>query len=81
MSKAAENTKDRGTLALLGLMIMCNAVIFTVAGDAPQTFVLAVVGLAGSFVMRTPLPRTTRTFVYAGITALVVTVLSDMIFP
>ncbi|MBT5604599.1 MAG: hypothetical protein HN742_27345 [Lentisphaerae bacterium] len=57
MSKAAENTKDRGTLALLGLMIMCNAVIFTVAGDAPQTFVLAVVGLAGSFVMRTPLPR------------------------
>ncbi|MBT5607143.1 MAG: transglutaminase domain-containing protein, partial [Lentisphaerae bacterium] len=33
------------------------------------------------FYPRTGHPRTTRTFVYAGITALVVTVLSDMIFP
>lgn len=81
MSDAARQHKNLGTLGLSSVMIMCTSVIFTIAGDAPQIFVLALFGLAGSFAVRTPFPRTTRSFVYAGIGALVVTVLSDMIFP
>lgn len=81
MSEVVRQPKNLGTLGLLSVMIMCTSMIFTVAGDAPQTFALTVLGLAGSFALRNPLPRSTRSFIYAGIIALIVTVLSDMIFP
>ncbi len=73
--------KNRGNLCLEAVLLLCPAAIFAVSGDAPHTFILALVGLLASLAMPQPLPRNTRSFVYAGVSALTVTALADMILP
>lgn len=81
MHNATHNRKDLWTQFLLSFLLLCAAGVFAVTGDAPQTFVLTALGLGVSAIVRRPLERNTRTFVYAGVTALIVTVLSDMVLP
>ncbi len=69
------------TLALMAAVILAPAAVFAVTGDAPQTLVLAAAGLAGSAVRRRPLPRSTRSLVYAGVAVLAAVTLSEMVFP
>lgn len=73
--------KSLSTLALMAVVILAPTAVFTVTGDAPQTLVLAVVGLAVSAARRRPLPRNTRSFVYTSLGALVAATLSEQIFP
>jgi hypothetical protein len=62
-------------------VILAPAVVFAVTGDAPQTLVLAVLGLAVSAARRRPLTRNTRSFVYTGLVAVVAATLSEQLLP
>ena len=73
--------KDRGTLLLASIMLLIPATAFALVGDAPQTLLFVAVGLIGSFGKRRPLERNLRTFIYAGLFAMMATVLSDLLFP
>jgi len=73
--------KDRWTLLRLSVLLLGAALVFAVVGDAPHTLLVTGLGLTGSLLFRQPLARNTRTFVYAGVTVLAVTVLEDQVFP
>jgi transglutaminase-like putative cysteine protease len=73
--------KSLTTLGLMALVILAPATVFTVTGDAPAILVLTVLGLAASCVLRKPLERNTRSFVYTGLTPIVLAVLTDQLFP
>ena len=73
--------KSLKTLGLMAIVIMTPAVVFAVTGDAPQTPLLAAAGLAFSACLPRPLERTTRSFVYTGLSAAVLAVLSQQVFP
>lgn len=73
--------KDMVTLSLCAVLVTAAAGAFAVFGDAPHVLALTVLGLGGSLALRRPLPRTSRTFVYAAVAVLAVAVLSDQFFP
>ena len=81
MSDNQQPAKNHVTLLLLSVMLLGAALVFAVAADAPHTLVLTAAGLGLSFSRRTPLSRTTRSYVYAGVSVLAATVLQDQIFP
>jgi transglutaminase-like putative cysteine protease len=68
-------------LLLCGIMLLASTAVFVVSADAPPTLVIAAVGLALSACIRRPLPRTTRTSVYAVVTVLIVAVMETQLFP
>ena len=74
-------TKKLSTLLLLSVLLINAAILFAVIGDAPHTLILTMLGLGVSFVMRRPLPRNLRSFVYAATAVLIVTVLEDQFLP
>ena len=69
------------TMGLMALVILAPALVFTVTGDAPQVLLLTVLGLGASCALRNPLQRNTRSFIYTGLTAIVLAVLSEQLFP
>jgi len=73
--------KDLYLLFLSSVLLTTAAFVFAGTGDAPIVFLLTVIGLAGSFLLRRPLPRTSRSFVYAGMTVTLATVLGNQLFP
>lgn len=73
--------KSLVTLSLMAVVILAPAGVFAVTGDAPQTLILTVAGLVLSAVLRRPLERTTRSYVYTGLGALVLAVVSQQAFP
>ncbi|NOY80507.1 MAG: DUF4129 domain-containing protein [Kiritimatiellaeota bacterium] len=68
-------------LVLSSILLGTSALVFAATGDAPQVFLVTLAGLAGSFAMRRPLPRTSRSFVYTGALVATVTVLGNQLFP
>ena len=80
-SAAARPRKNGVVLSLCAILILGTAIVFTAVGDAPHVLFLAVAGLGLSFAMRRSLPRTTRTYVYAGVTVATLTVLGNQLFP
>ena len=77
----AQPQKNRATLLLMACVIMPAAIVFGITGDAPQTAILALIALIVSGMSPRPLDRSTRSFVYTGLGAIVVAVISDQIFP
>ena len=80
---AGERTQRKEPLAL-GLsaaMILAAAILFALVGEAPQTLVLVCGGLLVSALIRRPLPRTARSWIYAIVIVLVVTVLQNELMP
>ncbi len=68
-------------LALSSVLLGTSALVFAATGDAPQVFVVTLLGLTGSFLLRRPLPRTSRSFVYTGAVVTAITVFGDQLFP
>ena len=56
------------------------AFLFAAVADAPHILWLTGFGLAGTLVLRKPLPRTTRTYVYAAVIVATMTVFQQQIF-
>jgi len=73
--------KDTRILALCSVMLLASALMFSFTADAPHVLFLTVLGLAGSFAYRRPLPRTTRTLVYSVVLVAVAVTLGDQFFP
>jgi transglutaminase-like putative cysteine protease len=73
--------KSLVTMGLVAVVIMAPATVFAVTGDAPHILLLAGLGLGASSAVRRPLERNTRSFVYTGLSALVLAVLADQLLP
>jgi len=81
MVEQTSQGKDRSTLLLGSVLLVGSATVFAVSADAPHILILTIVALGISASVTKPLPRTTRTYVYAMTIVGVVTVLSDQVFP
>ncbi|MCF7854203.1 MAG: transglutaminase domain-containing protein [Candidatus Pacebacteria bacterium] len=68
------------TLSLYSILLAGSAFTFTVVADSPQTLWMTLGGLAVSFAVRRPLPRTTRTYVYSGVAVIGLTTLHNQFF-
>ena len=79
--EALRQRKDTVTLLLCAVLVTGAAVAFAVFADAPHVLVTAVTGLVISLVLRRPLPRTSRTFVYAAVAVVAAAALGDQLFP
>jgi transglutaminase-like putative cysteine protease len=73
--------KSLATLGLMALVILAPATVFTVTGDAPHVLILAGLGLVVSCLLRNPLERNTRSFVYTGLIPIVLAVLAEQLLP
>jgi len=73
--------KDPGVLGLMAVILLCPATVFMVVADAPQTMALVLLGLLVSAVWRQPLARTTRSYVYTTMAALVAMVGQHQLLP
>lgn len=61
-------------------LLLVPAVLFSAVVDSPHMLYLAGLGLVLSIVIRQPVPRTTRSYVYAGVLVAVLTVFQEQIF-
>ncbi|MCK5806293.1 MAG: transglutaminase domain-containing protein [Lentisphaeria bacterium] len=73
--------KSIPVLVTMAVAVLSPTVVFMLAGDAPQMSVLVVVGLVGTFVIRRPLPRTSRSFIYSGVGAFLIATIAHQIMP
>lgn len=81
MNQPATQPKDPGVIGLMAVVLLCPATVFMVVADAPQTMALVLLGLFVSAIWRQPLARTTRSYVYTTMVALVVMVGQHQLLP
>jgi len=81
MNHGEAKRKDTFALAMMALVLAFPTIIFTVVADAPQTAAVVLFGLAVSASLRKPLIRSTRTYVYTMLAALVATVGQHQFLP
>lgn len=61
-------------------LLLIPAVLFSAVVDSPHMLYLTGLGLVLSIIIRQPVPRTTRSYVYAGVLVAVLTVFQQQIF-
>lgn len=81
MNTAAQPTKDPVLLGLMAFVLLSSCATFVVVAEAPQTGVLVLLGLILSAVWRTPLARTSRSYVYTTLGALAAAVGQHQFLP
>ena len=81
MNPGETKRKDAFALAMMGLVLAFPTMIFTVVADAPQTAAVVLCGLAVSASLRRPLSRSTRSYVYTMLAALIATVGQHQFLP
>lgn len=81
MNPRETQPKDTVLLVLMAIVLLCPSIIFLVVADAPQTTGLVLLGLVVSALWRVPLARTTRSYVYTILAALVATVGQHQLMP
>ncbi len=80
MNGTDQQAKDPLTLALCSVLLLGTALVFAAIGDAPQTLWFTAAGLGLSFILRRPLARTSRTYVYSGVTVIALVVVQNQFF-
>jgi len=73
--------KPLGYSLLLSLLIILPAMMFAIAADLPHIFLVAVVGVIISLVMRRPASYSDRTIIYSLVASITVAALLNLMFP
>lgn len=81
MKPRGRQTKDLLLLAYMSIALLCPSSLFLVVANAPQTVALVVLGLLLSAACRVPLARTSRSYVYTILTALIAAVGQHQFLP
>ncbi len=71
----------RNTLFWIAGLLLCPAFFFSITGDLPHIFILTALLLGVGFTLDAPYKMTDRALIYSLVTAAVLAVLFDYVFP